>query len=56
MFYSQNGEKKSGEVEKIRPFKRNMAKFLAKTRNIHQNRKTRILSRQSLQKGHGENS
>jgi hypothetical protein len=48
-----NKAKKSGEVEKIGSFKRNMANFLAKNRNIRQNRKARILSRQSLQKGHG---
>jgi hypothetical protein len=49
-----NEAKKSGEVEKISSFKRNMAKFLAKNRDIRQNRKARILSRQSLKKGHGE--
>ena len=53
MLYSQNEENKADEVEKISSFKRNIAKFLAKNRNIRQNRKARILSRQSFKTKRG---
>ena len=56
MLYLQNEEKKPDEVEKTSSFKRNIAKFLAKNRNIRQNRKARILSRQSFKTERGENT
>jgi ribosomal protein L35AE/L33A len=43
-----NKAKKFGEAEKMSTFKRNMAKFLAKNRNIRQNRKARIYKHKSL--------
>ena len=49
-----NKAKKSSGVVKISTIKRNVAKFLAKTRDIHQNRKARISSRQSFKKKQGE--
>ena len=56
MLYSQNDEKKAGEVEKIKPYRRNLAKFLAKNRDIRQNRKARFSSRQSFKTEREENT
>jgi hypothetical protein len=38
----QNKEKKAGEVEKIRPYRRKLAKFLSKIRDTLQNEKEEI--------------